>query len=42
MLAELLLATLLQGANAPIVINEFVYDDTANDNREFVELVNAC
>lgn len=30
-----------QGANAPVVINEFQYDDSGVDDREFVELYNA-
>jgi hypothetical protein len=27
-------------ASGPVVVNEFVYDDTGTDNREFVELFN--
>jgi hypothetical protein len=39
----LLLACLLQGigtSTAPVVINEFLYDHTGTDDREFVELYN--
>ena len=37
LLASLLTASL----HSQVVINEFVYDDTSTDNREFVELYNA-
>ena len=42
MLSTLLMACMLQGgANAPVVINEVVYDNLGTDDQEFVELYNA-
>ncbi len=41
MLSSLLMAAMMQGAGAPVVINEFSYDDSSTDDREFVELYNA-
>ena len=41
MLSTLLMAAMMQGAGAPVVINEFSYDDSSTDDREFVELYNA-
>jgi Lamin Tail Domain len=42
MLSTILMACMLQGgANAPIVINEVVYDNLGTDDQEFVELYNA-
>jgi len=32
---------MMQGAGAPVVINEFSYDDSGTDDREFVELYNS-
>ncbi len=39
--ALLCLALCPQGPNAPVVINEFAYDDTGTDDKEFIELYNA-
>lgn len=42
LLAPLASQSLAQGgANAPVVINEFCYDDSGSDDYEFVELYNA-
>lgn len=41
MLSTLLMAAMMQTAGAPVVINEFSYDDSGTDDREFVELYNA-
>ncbi|MBK8097229.1 MAG: lamin tail domain-containing protein [Planctomycetes bacterium] len=39
-LSLLLIAATAANAQAPIVINEFQYDDTGTDDREFIELFN--
>ncbi len=41
MLSSLFLMAMVQGAGAPVVINEFAYDDSGTDDREYVELFNA-
>lgn len=41
MLSSLLIMAMFQGAGAPVVINEFSYDDSGTDDREFVELYNS-
>ena len=41
MLSSLLMLAMMQGAGAPVVINEFSYDDSGTDDREFVELYNS-
>lgn len=41
MLSSILIMAMFQGAGAPVVINEFSYDDSGTDDREYVELYNA-